>query len=69
VNTAKGNWELYNVAKDPAESKNLAAQEPDVLKKLAELAKKARVPQVAGTYSTRERADRDRKPGKANPNE
>lgn len=66
VNTTKGNWELYNVAKDPAESKNLAPQEPDVLKKLSELARKAHVPQVAGTYTTRERADRDRKPGRAN---
>jgi arylsulfatase A-like enzyme len=30
----KGDWELFNVAKDPAERKNLAAQNPDKVKAL-----------------------------------
>ena len=33
-----GAWELYNIAEDPAESKNLASEKPDVLKKLEALA-------------------------------
>ena len=30
----KGDWELFNVAKDPAERKDLAAQNPDKVKAL-----------------------------------
>ena len=30
----KGDWELFNVAKDPAERKDLAAQHPDKVKAL-----------------------------------
>jgi arylsulfatase A-like enzyme len=33
----KGDWELFNVAKDPAERKNLAAQNPDKVKALIAL--------------------------------
>jgi arylsulfatase len=33
----KGDWELFNVAKDPAERKNLAAQNPDKVKALLAL--------------------------------
>ena len=63
VDPGKRDWELYNVKTDPAESKNVASDHPEILRKLQALAKQAHVPMVAGTYSTRERADRDRRPG------
>jgi len=61
VNVGKGGWELYDVVADPAESKNLATVNPEILSKLEKLAKEAHQPQRPGTYSTRERADRDRR--------
>ena len=62
VSLGKSGWELYNVARDPAESKDLAKESPDTLAKLIALAKQAHEPQRAGTYTKRERADRDRHP-------
>ena len=61
VNTGRKNWELYNMAHDPAQANDVAAASPEVLSKLQALAKAAHEPQRVGTYSTRERADRDRK--------
>ena len=62
VNTGRNKWELYNMARDPSQSNDVAAASPEVLSKLQALAKTAHEPQRAGTYSTRERADRDRHP-------
>ncbi len=61
VRVGRNEWELYNVVADPAEAKDLAKANPDILLKLQALAKQAHEPQRAGTYSTRERADRDRR--------
>ncbi len=61
VDTGKGKWELYNMVRDPNQSKDVAAQNPEVLTKLKALAKQAHEPQRPGTYATRERADRDRR--------
>jgi len=60
VDTGKGHWELYNMALDPSQSKNVADKNPEILSKLKALAKQAHEPQRPGTYSTREREDRDR---------
>jgi arylsulfatase A-like enzyme len=54
-------WELYDVASDPSESKDLAAAQPAILGKLAALAEKAHVPAVEGTFSTTVRHERDRR--------
>ena len=61
VNLGKSGWELYNVARDPAESKDLAKESPETLAKLIALAKQAHELPRLGTYTTRERADRDRR--------
>ncbi len=61
VNTGRKNWELYNMAGDPSQSKDVVAVNPEILSKLQALARSAHEPQRPGTYSTRERADRDRK--------
>ncbi len=65
VDPGKKDWELYNLKTDPSESKNVAADHPEILNKLRALTKQATEPMLAGTYSTRERADRDRRPGKS----
>ena len=57
-------WELYNVATAANESQDVAAQHPEMLAKLQALAKAAHDPMLPGNYSTRERADRDRRPGR-----
>ncbi|MCL4204903.1 MAG: sulfatase-like hydrolase/transferase [Pirellulaceae bacterium] len=56
-----GPWELYDLSTDPSESKDLAAQHPDVLTKLKELASAAHEPAVEGTFTTTERHERDRR--------
>jgi len=54
-------WELYDLATDPAESKDIAATKPDVLAKLTALAEKAHEPAREGTFSRTERHERDRR--------
>ena len=54
-------WELYDVAADPSESRNLAAAQPAILGKLTALAEKAHEPAREGTFSTTERHERDRR--------
>ena len=54
-------WQLYNVATDPSESKNLAAAQPEILGKLTALAEKAHEPAREGTFTTTERHQRDRR--------
>jgi arylsulfatase A-like enzyme len=54
-------WELYDLATDPSESKNLATAQPDVLAKLTALAEKAHEPAREGTFSRTDRHERDRR--------
>lgn len=57
----KGGWELYDLAADPSESKDLAKEKPEIAAKLADLAEKAHVPAVEGTFSRTDRHERDRR--------
>ena len=57
----KETWELYDLATDPSESKDLAAAKPDVLAKLTALATKAHEPVREGTFSRTDRHERDRR--------
>ena len=54
-------WELYNLAADPSESKNLAASKQDVVAKLAALAGKSSEPVREGTFVRTDRHERDRR--------
>jgi arylsulfatase A-like enzyme len=53
-------WELYDLASDPSESSNLAADKPDVLARLVAISKKAHVPLQEGTYANIDLHERDR---------
>jgi arylsulfatase A-like enzyme len=54
-------WELYDLATDPSESKNLAAEQPQILAKLIALAEQAHEPVQEGTFTTTDRHERDRR--------
>lgn len=54
-------WELYDLAADPAESKNLAATQPEALAKLTALAEKAHEPVREGTFTDTAMHERDRR--------
>lgn len=54
-------WELYDLANDPSESKNLADANPEIIAKLAELAAKSHAPAVEGTFTRTDRHERDRR--------
>jgi arylsulfatase A-like enzyme len=54
-------WELYDLATDPSESKDVAASHPDVVAKLSALAEKAHTPAVEGTFARTDRHERDRR--------
>jgi arylsulfatase A-like enzyme len=54
-------WELYDVAADPSETKDLAQTQPVILGQLSALAEKAHVPAVEGTFTTTVRHERDRR--------
>ena len=54
-------WELYDLAKDPSESKDLAAQHPDIVKKLAAFAEKAHEAPREGSFTRTDRHERDRR--------
>lgn len=58
---SKSGWALYDLGKDPGESKDLAAAHPDVLKRLVNLAAAAHAPAVEGTFSRTDRHERDRR--------
>jgi arylsulfatase A-like enzyme len=58
---AKKAWELYDVASDPSEAKDLAAAQPAILAQLTALAEKAHVPAIEGTFTTTVRHERDRR--------
>ncbi len=54
-------WELYDLSADPSESKNLAAEQPEVLARLTALAAKAHQPTREGAFTSTERHERDRR--------
>ena len=54
-------WELYDLATDPSESKDLADAHPDLVAKFDALAAKSHVPAVEGTFSRTDRHERDRR--------
>ncbi len=54
-------WELYDVATDPSESKDLAAAQPDILAKLTALAAQAHEPAREGSFTHTDLHDRDRR--------
>lgn len=54
-------WELYDLAADPSEAKDLAATRPDVLAKLTTLATQASEPVREGTFTRTDRHERDRR--------
>ena len=54
-------WELYDLASDPSESKDLAAAQPDILAKLTALATAAHEPVREGTFASTDLHERDRR--------
>jgi arylsulfatase A-like enzyme len=58
---ANAAWELYDLAADPSESKDLAKAKPDVLAKLTALAEKAHEPVREGTFTGTDRHKRDQR--------
>jgi arylsulfatase A-like enzyme len=54
-------WELYDVAADPGETRNLAADEPAVLARLTALAAAAHQPVREGTFADTAKHERDRR--------
>lgn len=54
-------WELYDLAADPSESRNVAADRPEMVARLAALAASAHTPVVEGTFTQTERHERDRR--------
>jgi arylsulfatase A-like enzyme len=54
-------WELYDLATDPSEAKDLAAATPEILARLTELAAQAHEPVREGTFTTTVRHERDRR--------
>jgi arylsulfatase A-like enzyme len=54
-------WELYDLAADPSESKDLSAAKPDIVARLEALATAAHTPAVEGTFSRTDRHERDRR--------
>jgi arylsulfatase A-like enzyme len=57
---ANAEWELYDLATDVSESKDLAKTMPQVLKKLQAYAAEAHSPAVEGTFASTELHERDR---------
>ncbi|MCY2991529.1 MAG: sulfatase-like hydrolase/transferase [Planctomycetota bacterium] len=57
----KAKWELYDLAADPSESKDLADAKPDVVAHLSALATQAHEPAVEGTFARTDRHERDRR--------
>jgi arylsulfatase A-like enzyme len=54
-------WELYDLAADPSEAKDLAAQQREKLASLVTLAEQAHEPVREGTFSSTDRHERDRR--------
>ncbi len=58
---ANAPWELYDLKTDPSEAKDVAAANPEVVKKLSALAEKAHEPVSEGSFSSTARHERDRR--------
>jgi arylsulfatase A-like enzyme len=56
----KDGWELYDLSKDASESRNVAAEHPDVLERIRGIVGKAHEPARPGTYADRSLHERDR---------
>jgi hypothetical protein len=54
-------WELYDLANDPAESDDVAAANPDIVKRLIALAESTHEPVREGTFASTELHQRDRR--------
>ena len=54
-------WELYDLATDPSEAKDVAATHPDILAKLTALAAQAHEPTREGSFTKTDRHERDRR--------
>ncbi len=54
-------WELYNVADDPGETRDLAGSHPELVQQLGRLAEQAHEPAQEGTFSRTDRHERDRR--------
>ncbi|MEM7560151.1 MAG: sulfatase/phosphatase domain-containing protein, partial [Planctomycetota bacterium] len=55
-----GDWELYDLSTDLSESKDLADEQPDLVKKMKEIAKESHTPLRPGQYKDRTLHERDR---------
>lgn len=53
-------WELYDLDVDVSEANDVAAQHPDILAKMKKFAEDSHEPVREGTYSSKERHERDR---------
>jgi arylsulfatase A-like enzyme len=54
-------WELYDLSRDPGETKDIAAANPAVVARLTALAAKAHTPVREGSFTTTSRHERDRR--------
>jgi arylsulfatase A-like enzyme len=54
-------WELYDLAADPGEARDLASANPTIVARLSALAEKAHTPVQEGTFVTTARHERDRR--------
>jgi arylsulfatase A-like enzyme len=54
-------WELYDLSRDPGETKDVAAANPNIVAKLTALAEQAHTPLQEGTFATTARHERDRR--------
>lgn len=59
-NRKQDTWELYDLSKDISETKNLADQHPEIIAKMKAVEESEHTPAKPGTYTTRERHERDR---------
>jgi arylsulfatase A-like enzyme len=57
---ANAAWELYDLATDVSETRNLATSRPEILTRLQGYAKAAHTPVVEGTFSRTDLHERDR---------
>lgn len=54
-------WELYDLSRDPSESKDLAEAQPEILTRLTNLAVQAHEPVIEGTFASTDLHERDRR--------
>ncbi len=57
----KKEWELYDLDSDISETTNLAADHPGIIAKMTTVIEESHEPARPGTYTTRERHERDRR--------